>query len=217
MKKIALSQTKNFWNELMGSVEAAGDYMVSYGEGPGASTRLKLTDFIHDNESVLDVGCGPGHNMDHFADYGPMISRYKGVDYASYFTEACNIRLDQKRYPFVDPFETQDCRDLKESNLSWDVVILQDCLEHTNGYEKPIHEALRVAKKRVVVAFWHLTENDDHINDDGNDGWGAWYSKPKWEEFLNGLGYKWEHSTIETGDMKRVRDFYVIHKEGDDA
>lgn len=199
----------------MGSVEEAGHYMESYGEGPGADTRHALCAFLQIGETVLDVGCGPGHNMDHFAEYGPRISRYKGVDYASYFTEACNIRLDQKGYDFVDRFETQDCRDLKELNDSWDVVIIQDCLEHTNGYEKPMAEALRVARKRVIVSFWHLMDKDEDnpINDDGNDGWGAWYSRSKWENYLNTLGYVWHHTQITTGDMNRVRDFYVIDKE----
>lgn len=207
----------NFWNKLMGSVEEAGSYMLSYGEGPGCDTRLKLFSFIENDESVLDVGCGPGHNMEHFAQYGPALSKYKGVDYASYFVEADNQRLKARldenfTTAEVLPFEVQDCRDLKEADASWDVVVLQDCLEHTNGYEKPMQEALRVAKRRVVVVFWHLTENDDHINDDGNDGWGAWYSRPKWEDFLNGTGFKWEHSQIEY-PAGRVRDYYVISKE----
>jgi ubiquinone/menaquinone biosynthesis C-methylase UbiE len=203
----------NFWNNLMGSVESAGEYMLSYGEGPGSSIRHILSEFIQVGETVLDVGCGPGHNMDHLAEYGPRVTRYKGVDYASYFIEADNQKLRSRGYDFVDKFEVQDCRDLKELNESWDVIIIQDCLEHTNGYERPMKEALRVARKRIIIAFWHLTENDDHINDDGNDGWGAWYSKPKWEEFLNSTGYAWHHIDITTGEHKRVRDFYIIDKE----
>lgn len=207
----------NFWDKLMGSVEDAGEYMKSYGEGPGCPTRLKLGEFVNNGESVLDVGCGPGHNMDHFAQYGPALSKYKGVDYASYFIKAANDRLgaglDQNfTTAEVLPFELQDCRDLKEPDDSWDVVILQDCLEHTNGYEKPMREALRVAKKRVIVVFWHLTEDDDHINDDGDDGYGAWYSRPKWEEFLDSTGYKWLHEELEY-PANRKRDYYVIDKE----
>jgi hypothetical protein len=87
---------------------------------------------------------------------------------------------------------------------------MQDVLEHTNGYEVPVHEALRVAKKRAIFTFWHLTENDDHINDDGDDGWGAWYSRPKWEAFLDTLGLEWHHHQI--FDTK-ARDFYIVEKE----
>lgn len=206
----------NFWNKLMGSVEEAGNYMLSYGEGPGAENRVALSRFVTEEDSVLDVGCGPGWNMEHFYEYEPRVRRYKGVDYASYFVEAANERRKQKQIPteYALPFELQDCRDLKEPDGSWDVVIIQDCLEHTNGYEKPMSEALRVARKRVIVAFWHLMDKDEDnaINDDGDDGYGAWYSGSKWERYLDKLGYKWLHYQI-IDHQDKARDFYVIDKE----
>lgn len=204
----------NFWDELMLDDEHAADYMLSYGEGPGCETRMVLNEFVTPEDSVLDVGCGPGWNLEHFLDYGPKIRRYKGVDYSERFVKVANERRKQEEIPttYALPFEVQDCRDLKEQDNSWDVVIIQDCLEHTNGYEKPIKEAIRVTRKRVVVAFWHLTANDDHINNDGNDGYGAWYSRPKWEYFLNRLGYNWETKQI-IDPKGKPRDFYVIYKE----
>lgn len=207
----------NFWNTLMGSPEEAGQYMISYGEGPGSDTRLVLSEFVNNGESVLDVGCGPGHNMDHFAQYGPALSEYKGVDYASHFIEAANKRrkakLDENfTTAKIHPFELQDCRDLQEPEDSWDVVIVQDCVEHTNGYETPVLEALRVARKRVIVTFWHLQENEGHINDDGDDGYGAWYQRSEWEKFLNGLPWVWHH-TESAPDANRQHDFYIIEME----
>lgn len=208
----------NFWDHLSGSDEVAGEYMLTYGEGPGFDTRFLVGSFINNGETVLDAGCGPGWNMDHFAQYGPAIAVYKGVDYSIRFVRAANNRrkanLDENfTTAEVYPFELQDCRDLKEPNGSWDVVVLQDCLEHTNGYEKPIQEALRVARKRVIISFWHLTENDDHINDDGNDGWGAWYSRSKWEEFLDSLGVHWLETEIQPQGKNHPWNFYVIDKE----
>lgn len=206
----------NFWNMLMGSEEDAGQYMLSYGEGPGTDTRHVLSNFVNIGESVLDVGCGPGWNMEHFAEYGPMIKRYKGVDYASYFVNAANARRKGKFSPeYALPFEVQDCRDLKEPDKSWDVVIIQDCLEHTNGYEKPLKEALRVARKRVIVGFWHLMwekDEDNEVNDDGNDGWGAWYSASKWERYLDSLGLHWLHHQM-IDHQGKPRDFYIIEVE----
>lgn len=205
----------NFWDNLMETDESAATYMLSYDEGPGTETRHILSNFVNIGESVLDVGAGPGWNMDHFAEYGPRLKRYKGVDYSERFVRVANERRKQKfSSSYALPFELQDCRNLKEPNKSWDVVIIQDCLEHTNGYQKPILEALRVARKRVIVAFWHLMdkEEDNPINDDGNDGWGAWYSGPKWEKYLDKLGYPWFHEQLidKTG---KPRDFYVIEKE----
>lgn len=207
----------NFWSMLMGTDEGAANYMESYGEGPGYVTRKTIGSFINDGETVLDVGCGPGWNMDHFIEYGPAIKRYKGVDYSERFVRVANNRRRDRHYRLYSPisilpFELQDCRDLKEQPNLWDVVILQDCLEHTNGYEKPVLEALRVARRRVIVSFWHLTEDDDHINDDGNDGYGAWYSRPKWEKFLNSLPYVWFDYDIHPEGKTHQWDFYIIDK-----
>lgn len=207
----------NFWDNLTGSDESAGEYMLSYGEGPGSETRLTIGEFIDNGETVLDVGCGPGWNMDHFAAFGPAVSKYKGVDYSIRFVRSANKRLKMKlsenfTTAEVLPFELQDCRDLQEPDESWDVVIIQDCIEHTNGYETPILEALRVARKRVIVSFWHLTENDDHINNDGDDGYGAWYSRPRWEKFLDSLNYLWLN-TESSPTANRQHDFYIIDKE----
>ncbi|CAB4176369.1 AdoMet_MTases domain containing protein [uncultured Caudovirales phage] len=207
---------ENFWDKLMGTDESASTYMVSYGEGPGSDTRLTISAFINDGESLLDVGCGPGWNMDHFSQFGPALSKYKGTDYSKRFVKVANKRRKAEHiqnFTTIEilPFQHQDCRNLLELDKTWDVVLIQDCIEHTNGYEKPIREALRVAKQRVIVTFWHLTENDDHINDDGNDGYGAWYSRIKWEEFLNTFPYVWYHTESKPGD-NRQHDFYVIDK-----
>lgn len=201
---------ENFWDKLSGDDEHAAEYMLTYGEGPGAPTRHTLGSFINDGDTVLDVGCGPGWNLDHFLEFGPAIKRYKGIDYSQRFVRVANERAMQKAGTSTGPYELGDARKLKQYDDSWDVVILQDVLEHVNGYEKPVKEALRVAKRRVIVAFWHLTENDDHINDDGDDGWGAWYSRPKWETFLDSLKYAWFHHQITDN---KPRDFYIIDKE----
>lgn len=196
----------NFWDELIGDPESAAQYMDSYGEGVGSDTRISLSNFINDDESVLDVGCGPGWNYEHFLKFGPNVNGYKGTDYSEYM-----IIGALSKYPEAN-FEVGDVRDIKEADESWDVVILQDVLEHTNGYQKPLKEALRVAKKRVIVTFWHLMEHDEHINDDGNDGYGAWYERGKWEAFLDSLGYSWFHTESEA-DANRQHDFYCIDKE----
>lgn len=193
----------NFWDALIGDDESAANYMISYGEGPGSSLRHHLGALINQSESVLDVGCGPGHNYEHFRDNGPEIT-YKGKDYSPRFIRAC-----KNKFPEAD-FEVGDVRDFGEPDKSWDVVIMQDVLEHTNGYEKPMQEALRVARNRIIVTFWHLMdkEEDNPVNDDGNDGWGAWYSKPKWEKYLDSLDLHWLHSELPRQSDKH--DVYVI-------
>lgn len=204
----------NFWDDLSGDDEHAAEYMLSYGEGPGFATRHTIGNVINDGETVLDVGCGPGWNFDHFMLYGPAIANYKGLDYSERFVRVANQRAMQVAGTSSGPFALGDVRDIKEADGSWDVVIMQDVLEHTNGYEKPIKEALRVAKKRVIISFWHLDDTlNEHINDDGNDGWGAWYDKRKWEKFLDSLDYMWIHDEIFPEGKVHSWHFYVIDKE----
>ena len=209
--KFSGNRPENYWDKLMGDDEGAAQYMMTYGEGPGCDTRHLIGKFINDGETVLDVGCGPGWNYEHFKEYGPKVRIYKGVDYSPRF-----IRVAKERQPKVR-WDVQDCRQLGEIALSWDVVLLQDCLEHTNGYERPLKEALRVAKKRVLVTFWKASFQDDNnsvdqINDDGDDGYGATYNRRKWESHLDRTGYFWV--TEETGpEANRWHRIYVIDKE----
>lgn len=203
----------NYWDQLMETDEHAADYMMIYGEGPGSPLRNYISGLINKGESVLDVGCGPGWNLDHFMQYGPEISAYKGLDYSERFVRVANERAMQLGKTSSGPFELGDVRKIGQPDKSWDVVLLQDVLEHTNGYEEPLKEALRVTKRRVIVTFWHLMdkEEDNPINDDGDDGWGAWYSKPKWGKYLDSLNLHWLHDEIPRKGEKH--DIYVIDLE----
>lgn len=195
----------NYWDNLMEDDAHAATYMETYGEGIGADTRHQLAKYLETEDWVLDIGCGPGWNFDHFLKFGPAVY-YRGMDYSERFVRVANERTK------MNIFSVGDVRNIPAENGSFDVVIMQDVLEHTNGFEQPVREALRVARKRVVIAFWHLVDMDDpHINDDGDDGWGAWYDKREWEKYLNLLGYKWRHEVIQCNN--RDRDFYIIEKE----
>lgn len=199
----------------MATDEGAAQYMATYGEGPGCPTRLLLGEFINDGESVLDVGCGPGWNFDHFHEFGPEISDYLGLDYSERFVRVANKRMKEKYGLMnVEYFKLGDVRKINQKDESFDVVILQDVLEHTNGFEGPVREALRVAKNRVVITFWREWRKDgdgNQINVDGNDGFGATYERKLWEEFLETLDYLWMNEDLEYAGRKRY--FYVIDKE----
>lgn len=214
----------NYWDDLMGTDEGAANYMESYGEGPGCATRVKLFEFVKNGETVLDVGVGPGWNLDHVLQFGPEIARYKGTDYSPRFVKVCNERIarlkqkyGQNLLPGGAEYALGDVRKLDEADNSFDVVLLQDVLEHTNGYEEPIHEALRVASKRVIISFWKASfkddnQSEDQMNDDGKDGWGATYNRDNFEKFLDTLGVSYH--AAETGpEANRWHKYYVLSKE----
>lgn len=209
----------NYWDDLMGTDEGAAQYMDTYGEGPGCETRQIIGAFINDGESVLDVGCGPGWNLDHFRKYGPRVRTYLGLDYSERFVRVASERHANTVQPRgregADWFQVGDCRKLEQPDSSWDVVILQDVLEHTNGYEVPIKEALRVAKKRVIITFWKSFRqpgDGDQINDDGNDGYGSNYEQGPFEQFLNEIGYAWM-DTETSPAANRWHKYYIVSKE----
>src|SRR4051812_42129520 len=95
--------------------EHAATYMETYGEGVGAETRHFLASLIDDGDTVLDVGCGPGWNYDHFMIHGPNIRAYLGLDYSERF-----VRVANQRHPYMALFRLGDVRDIKQPESSWD-------------------------------------------------------------------------------------------------
>lgn len=200
---------ENYWDFLMETDVTAAQYMETYGEGPGCETRMIISALVNPDESVLDLGAGPAWNYDHFKEYGPKV-RYKATDLSPRF-----VRVAKERQPGIN-IELGDIRDVKEADESWDVVLLQDVLEHTNGFEKPVREAVRVAKKRVIVCFWRQMEGvTTKINDDtdkGTDGYGADYNLEEWLNFLNSLGYPY-FDTETSPKANRQHTYFIIYKE----
>lgn len=187
----------------MGSDENAATYMETYGEGPGSPLRYKIASYLKPGEWVLDVGCGPGWNFDHFLQYGPSVI-YRGLDYSERFVRVANQRTGTKT------FKLGDVRKIDETGNSYDVVIMQDVLEHTNDYKQPVKEALRVARRVVIVTFWHLVEDQtqEHINDvpeeNDLDGWGAWWARPNWEKYLDSLNLNWTTEKLDKWDIYKI-------------
>lgn len=203
---------RTFWNE---EFDDHGSYMESYGEGIGSATRKTIFKYVNQEESLLDAGCGPGWNLPHGREVEGWVGKYKGTDFASKFIDACREKYGES----VDhSWEVQDARAMTEPDESWDVVLLQDIVEHTNGYEKPILEALRVAQHKVIVTFWRsLSESDEDDVKQSKpefDDWGSSYSRPKLEKWLldlvsDGKITGWHSDAC---DENRHHDFYVLVK-----
>lgn len=205
--------SKTFWNE--DDVDHA-TYMESYGEGVGSDTRRHLFFYIGVNDSLLDEGCGPGWNFQHGREIEFWDGKYKGTDFSKGFIDAC---IEKYGNAIDRSWEVQDARIPKEKPGSWDVVLLQDIVEHTNGYEKPVLAALKIARKKVIVTFWRsLSESDEDDvkqSKEGYDDWCGSYSKPKLIAFANDLVSKKQiHSwSLTESNGNRHHDYLILFKE----
>ena len=169
------------------------NYMRGYGEGIGTPARNRMLELVEDGWSFLDVGCGPGIEYENlFAANRLARVRYKGIDYSENFIKACKAN-----FPNAD-FEVQNALSLQEPDKSWDLVLLRHVLEHCPGYERPIREAFRVARKLIVINMYKgLLEGLDQINCVGYNSWDCQYNKQRFLEYLSFFGFPFTYELIE--------------------
>lgn len=157
-----------------------------YGSGINYDGKKFVVHLLGECDSILDAGCGNGLVYKAITEAGVKILKYKGVDLSKSF-----IEYNKKAYPEAE-WEVCDINKLNEPDESYDDVLLVHCVEAMDNYEKPLTEALRVAKKRVVLVFWKgLKANweEDQIAKLDPDGFTSMYSAKKFLRFITNLGY----------------------------
>lgn len=141
----------NYWqNEFDGH----SSYMLPAEHNEYAVLRDMILGFIPDGWSLLDLGCASGGTLDWIKSKKRNI-KYKGTDFAEKFMEA-----NKKRYPSY-LWEVEDCRELKEEDGDFDVVLLYDVIDGMTDWQKALDEAYRVASKMVIVLMWCDANMDD--------------------------------------------------------
>lgn len=143
---------KMYWEDFKSPKEFLSDQVEGL-EG----VRKWLLDIIPDNESILDIGCGPGHVSEIFRSAGRNNS-YIGVDnYERVLNYAKSL------FPHVD-FRNMDANFLSFPDNSQDNCILFTVIEMMPDFRKPIEEAVRVAKKKVIITTFTKPTNERTIN-----------------------------------------------------
>jgi glycosyltransferase involved in cell wall biosynthesis len=117
---------------------------------PANSNRSALAELLVSlGDCLLDVGCGPGALWQYFQQHRPRFS-WAGVD----VTHAM-LSVAHKLYPEVTVSIT-DAGNLPFTDARFDVVVLRHVLEHLPQWlmERALTEAMRVARKTVVIDFY---------------------------------------------------------------
>jgi ubiquinone/menaquinone biosynthesis C-methylase UbiE len=108
---------------------------------------------------VLEFACGSANDYRSLAAYGiaPLLD-YTGVD----LNEA-NIANARKRFPGV-AFQIGSVLDLPFEDASFDYVLAFDIFEHLSleAMERAMSEAVRLAGKGVVLAFFIMVDAPEH-------------------------------------------------------
>lgn len=136
-------------------------------------------------ESVLDAGCGTCTEYLSYKNNGPLKDiRYVGLDRSRRM-----LGIARNRFPDVN-LVRGDVEDSPFADSSFDAVVIRHVLEHQPyGYEATVLEALRVARKCVIVDFFlpplGFINFDIKLNDKDGVSYN-WYSRKKFEKFLRG-------------------------------
>jgi 2-polyprenyl-3-methyl-5-hydroxy-6-metoxy-1,4-benzoquinol methylase len=142
-----------------------------YGSGPPVeAVSEEVLAFVasHVGERVLDVGCGVGAYVDRLNELG---KDSIGIDNDPAVVEIARAR--------GRPVTKMSACDLEFEDRSFDSVVMIEVLEHIPEYERALREAVRVARRSVVVTVpdisvlplmskrlvvpWHLLEAT-HVN-----------------------------------------------------
>lgn len=157
----------------------------------------------------MDVGCGPGCTYENLKVNGRDDITYRGLDVAPGFVQAC-----QELFPDGD-FRMGDAMALDEPDNSWDVVLLRHTIEHTINYVDPILEAMRVARRKVIIVMWRplLRDGPDryvvHEGGGSND-----YNATRFQIFLEHFMLPMTRAVFDTG---RPNWGWVLHKAQDEC
>jgi len=104
--------------------------------------------------SILDVGCGEGYTTK------IMIKKFPKVKFVACDLEKSMVEIAKRTNPEIKIYE-RSVYELKFKSNSFDVVVMNEVLEHVKDYNKALDECKRVAKKACVFSvpnepYWRI-------------------------------------------------------------
>lgn len=123
------------------------DYAASYWSKEGFQELIKITSQIlskeNTNQTVLDVGCGPGNYCKLLSESGFKVT---GIDYSQEMINRAKLNAPKAKLLIGDGYN------LGFNNKSFDIVLSIGVLTCVSEYKKFVEEMKRVAKKTIIIS-----------------------------------------------------------------
>ncbi len=203
----------NYW-QVTGITEIGREYQTDFLKDSThglEGCQTWLLNIIPDNESILDIGLGPGHVYEIFRRAGRKNS-YLGID-----TNPENLEFAKKLFPEIQ-VQQEDCYFLPWEDNSFDNSILFDVLDSLPDFRKGLDEAIRVTKNKIVIAFdKNYTLSNVADRNYIGIGFPADYvvriNKDKFINYVKGFDYLIESGTIKDPKLGTDEyDYWIINK-----
>lgn len=202
----------NYW-QVIGTTDIGVEFQTDFLKDPtyGLDGCYKwLLDVIPDEENILDIGCGPGQISEIFRLAGRK-NLYHGID-----IDPKNIEFAKQLFPDIF-IEQYDCHFLPWADNEVDNSLLFDVLDAVPDFRKPLDEAIRVTRKRVIIAIdWNYAMHDEKdmnfIGVKFPPDYIIRINKTKFQEYIKSFGFEVTEGELKTGEILSF-NWWIINKQ----
>ena len=116
--------------------------------------KIKLGSAFLDNKDVLDVGCGWGGKDIYYCEH-TKLKTITGFDLPGMFDPAATLKFASTKNINNCFFTTAYAESIPFKNNRFDIIIMEDVLEHVKDPERVLQECFRVLKQdgKLIVKF----------------------------------------------------------------
>lgn len=185
------------------------DNVVQLLSNPNDPERIEIRKALaaYQPLTLLDAGCGPGTELVGYKQQNLQL-RYTGLDGSHRM-----LQLVKQKHP--DATFVRGSLDLLPfADGSYDVVLLKHVLEHQPDYQNTVRQAVRVARRAVLINFFHKPLRlpmDIHLKD-RRGFWNNWYSRSRFESYVRRLGVQSFEIIRTIGTAGQSAEVYVLKK-----